>query len=90
MKSVINIKADKDVKEKAMAIAAEIGVSLSTIINALLHKFIREKQVTLTASYKPSKKLEKILRKADKDIKSGKNLSKIYTDADGFIADLRS
>ncbi len=93
MKTIINIKADKDVKEQAVRTAKEMGVPLSTIINALLKKFIREKSVTLVAPYTPSKRLEKILRQGNKDLKSGKNLSPLFTignlkKMDRYLADL--
>jgi addiction module RelB/DinJ family antitoxin len=61
MKTIINIKVDKDVKEKAMKTAKDMGVPLSIIINAFLKQFIRYKNVTFTTS-EPSKKLERILK----------------------------
>ena len=36
MKTMINIKADKEVKESAQRVAAELGLPLSTVINAYL------------------------------------------------------
>lgn len=45
MKTMINIKADKDVKKKAQKIAADLGMPLSTVINAYLKEFIRTKEV---------------------------------------------
>ena len=92
MKTVINIKVDKDIKEQAFATAKEMAVPLSTIINAFLKKFISDKSVTFVAPYKPSKYLEKILRQADKDIKAGKNLSPMFFDTkkeDAYLASLK-
>jgi len=78
MKTVINIKADKEVKEKAAAIAREIGIPLSTVINAFLKKFISEKSVTFTTPLKPSKSLAKTIAQAEKDIAAGRNLSPFF------------
>ena len=89
MKTVINIKVDKVLKDQAIETAKDMALPLSTIINAFLKKFIRERSVSFVAPLKPSKRLEKILRQADKDLKEGKNLSPIFTDTDEMDAYLR-
>lgn len=86
MKTVINIKADKDIKEEAFKVAKEMGLPLSTIVNAFLKQFIRDRQVTFEAPLVPTKKLAKILEQADKDIKAGKNLSPGFTSTEEMIA----
>ncbi len=91
MKTVINIKADSDVKEQAFAVARDMGVPLSTIINAFLKRFIFDRSITLDAPLRPSKYLEKVLKQADKDIKAGKNLSPMFFDTkkeDAYLARL--
>ena len=90
MKTVINIKADKVIKDQAVETAREMGLPLSTVINAFLKSFIADKTITFTAPYKPSKALEKILRKADKDIKAGRNLSPVFTNVADLMADLQA
>ena len=40
MKTVLNVKTDKDVKEKAQQLAQHLGIPLSTIVNAHLKNFI--------------------------------------------------
>jgi addiction module RelB/DinJ family antitoxin len=91
MKTVINIKADRDVKIQAFATAKDIGVPLSTIINAFLKRFISDRSVTFDAPLRPSKSLEKLLKQAEKDIKAGKNLSPLFFDTkkeDAYLARL--
>ena len=44
-KTLISIKVDKEVKEKAQEIARELGFSLSAIVNAYLRQFIRTREV---------------------------------------------
>ncbi len=90
MKTVINIKADKEVKEQAVETARAMGLPLSTIINAFLKKFISDKSVTFSAPEKPNKRLEKILLKAQKDIKAGKNLSPVFTNVEDMDAYLNA
>jgi len=89
MKTVINIKADKDTKEKAVKLAKEMGLPLSTIVNAFLKQFIREKRVTFEVPLVPNKKTAKLLRQAKKDIESGKNLSPAFDNVNDFIAYLK-
>ena len=48
MKTVLNVKTDKDVKEKAQALAKHMGIPLSTIVNAHLKAFIASGEFTVT------------------------------------------
>ncbi|MEY2664371.1 MAG: hypothetical protein RIT04_179 [Candidatus Parcubacteria bacterium] len=91
MKTIINIKADKDIKDLAMRTAKDMGVPLSTIVNALLRQFVANRSVVLTAAPTPSAHIEKVLKQAEKDIRSGKNLSPLFTeiaDMDEYLARL--
>ena len=45
MKTVINIKTDKKVKDEAKKIAEEMGLSLSAVINAQLKQLVREQEM---------------------------------------------
>lgn len=58
MKTIINIKTEKDVKEKAMRIADELGLSLSAVVNASLKQFIRDKAVHFSAYARHAKDIE--------------------------------
>jgi len=81
MKTIINIKADKGVKELASAVAADMGLPLSTVVNAFLKQFIAERRVEFVAPFRPSKDLEKIILAASKDVKKGKNISPLFRDS---------
>lgn len=81
MKTVINIKADRDIKIKAKKIAEELGLSLSAVINAYLKQFVRNKSVYFSATPSMSKELEDILGGIDRDIKRKKNLSSVISDS---------
>ena len=74
MKTVINIKADKDIKEKASRTAKQMGLPLSTIMNAFLRQFIEQKSVTFSVPLKPTKWLQRVLIEAEEDWKKGKNI----------------
>ena len=91
MKTVINIKTDKEVKKKAQKVAKELGLPLSTVVNAYLRQFIQSKEVHFSAApRRMSKKLEKKLASIEKDIQEGKNMSKTFHSSKEAIRYLRS
>lgn len=75
MKTVLNVKTDKEVKEGAQQIAKELGIPLSTVVNAYLKEFVRNRAVHLSAAPQMSKALEKMLNGVERDLKKGNNLS---------------
>ena len=90
MKTIINIKADKEVKEGAQKLAAELGLPLSTIVNASLKEFIRNGSITLSRVPRMSKYLESIIGRVERDIKLGRNLSPAFDNAEDAITYLDS
>jgi addiction module RelB/DinJ family antitoxin len=75
MKTIINIKADKDIKERAKSIAAELGIPLSTVINAYLKEFVRNREINFSAVPRMSRELERLVGRAEKDLKAKKNVA---------------
>ena len=75
MKSVINIKTEKEVKENAQKIAKELGLSLSDVVNASLRNFIKTREVHFYAVPKMTEELECLLTKVEEDIKKKENIS---------------
>ena len=70
--AVINIKTDPKVKEEAQKIAAEMGISLSGVINTQLKQFIRTKTLLCTLDTEiPTKKLLQDIEQAKIDRKNG-------------------
>ncbi len=74
MKTVIYIKADKEVKENAQKAARDLGLSLSDVINASLRNFIRTRQVIFSNIPIMTPELEKLLDKVENDIQHNRNL----------------
>lgn len=88
--TVISIKTDKDVKEEAQRIAKEMGFPLSTLINAFMRQFIKNKTVyfTIMPTENIGEAMGKELEKIEKDIKKGLNLSPKFErmeDALGYL-----
>ena len=87
---MINIKADREVKEKAQRVARDLGMPLSTVINAYLRQFIRNKEVHffIEGELKPS--VKRRFDRLHKDVKEGRNLSPVFHSAEEAIRWLRS
>jgi antitoxin component of RelBE/YafQ-DinJ toxin-antitoxin module len=63
MKTVLNVKTDKDVKEKAQAIAKEMGVPLSIIVNSYLKFFIKTRTLVISLDPKVNDEISKQVHK---------------------------
>ena len=78
--AVINIKTQPETKAKAQQIARQIGVSLSSLINAYLKQFIKTKTATFTANDEiPNQYFKRTLAKARKNWKEGKDSPVFHT-----------
>jgi len=74
MKTVLNVKTDKEVKIKAQKLAKSLGIPLSTVVNAYLKEFIREEKLTLSIEPQLRPEVARFLVKASADAKKGKNI----------------
>ena len=79
MKTVINIKISRDMKESAQKTAKELGLSLSAVINAYLRQFVRNKEVRFSIAPKMSSELESILGGIEFDIQRNRNISSAFS-----------
>lgn len=87
---MINIKADREVKERAQRVAQELGLPLSTIINAYLRQFIRNKEVHFFVEGELKPSVKRRLDRLHKDVKEGKNLSPAFHSVKEMDAYLKS
>ena len=76
---MINIRADRDVKIAAQKTAAELGMPLSTIINAYLKQFTRTKSVYFYTEGELKPAVKKRLARLHKDVVARKNISPAFT-----------
>ncbi len=72
MKTTLTIKTDKELRDKAKKTAKELGVPLSTVMNAMLKQFVREKQITFSA-----RTSNKATQQAIQEILTDKNTEKV-------------
>lgn len=47
-KAVINLKTDQKLKKEAQDLAKELGLSLSDVVNASLHKFVVNQGINIS------------------------------------------
>jgi len=91
MKTVLNIKTDKEVKVQAQKIAKEIGVPLSTVVNAYLKEFIRSSSITFTTIPRLNKEVVALFEEAEKEsLQDRKKNSPRFDNSEDTISYLRS
>ena len=81
-KTVVNIKTDVQVKRGAQKIAKELGLPLSTVVNAYLKEFIRERGVTFSLAPRLRPEIQKLVAQAEEDYKAGRNISPAFETAE--------
>lgn len=87
---MLNIKTDKEVKEQAQEIAREIGLPLSSVVNAYLKEFVRERAVRFSVEPKIRPEVGKFLKQASKEYKQRKNIAGPFKTAEDMDAYLDS
>lgn len=73
--TALTIKIDSQVKKEAQELAKRLGLSLSAIIENNLKTTVRERQVVFKDELIPNAKFARQLRRIERDVKEGKNLS---------------
>lgn len=86
MKTLLSIKIDKDVKEKAQALAKNLGIPLSIVVNAYLKEFIYSGEFKI-AREPITARFETIIDQIEKEVAQGK-VSKKFKSAKSLIGDL--
>jgi len=73
--AVINIKIEPSVKKQAQKVVEDLGLTLSSAINAFLKNLIRSKTINFSLNENPSPYLMRQLKKSKEDIKKGRVVS---------------
>lgn len=90
MKTIINIKTDKGLKTKAQKVARDLGIPLSTAINAFLRQMVRDKEIIFSSKkYRMTPYLERLIGEAREEYEAG-DFHGPFNSAEGMIADLKS
>ena len=88
MKTVISVKVDKDVKEKAQEVAESAGITISMLVNSYLRQVGATRRIELYAPEQMTPGLEKLISEVEAEIAAGK-VSDGFVSADDFLADLK-
>ncbi len=88
MKTVISVKVDTDVRDKARKLAKKIGLPLSTVVNSQLKRFVTDQRIEFAVPLIPNARTAKILRQAERDWKEGRKekFSPVFTSAKDAVA----
>jgi addiction module RelB/DinJ family antitoxin len=81
-KTVLNVKVDTEVRDDARTVANAIGIPLSTVVNAYLKDFIRNRHITLSADPQYNPRIVKELHQLSAEMKKGKNVSPKFSSID--------
>jgi addiction module RelB/DinJ family antitoxin len=84
----LHIQIEPVIKQQAQKTASELGLSLSSVVKALLKQFIRTKRLSIGITEEiPNEYLRQSLKQSDEDIKAGRTLSfKSGKDALDYLA----
>lgn len=90
MKTVLNVKTDVEVKEKAQALAKHMGIPLSTVVNAYLREFVSTGEFRISREPELRPEVKKELKKQLADARAGKNMSPSFSNVEDAIAWLKA
>ncbi len=90
MQTMLSIKIDKKLKEKAHEVARALGVSLNAVINQNIKEFIDVRQVTFADHPVLNKKTQRLLDRLLSDSKANKNIVGPFYSAEEMIKSLNS
>lgn len=75
---MINIKADKALKEASRKLAEELGLSLSAVVTAQLKQFVKNQDLYVSAAPKMTPALETMIEEAERDLRAKRNISPVF------------
>ncbi len=86
--AIINIKTNPKIKKQAQAVASDLGLSLSAVINAYLRQLVRDRKVEYDMEAHPSPRLIKSIKEGLKEYREGKMVG--FDNVDDLMKSLRS
>lgn len=69
--ATVNFKTDEATKARAQAVAKQVGIPLSNLLNAYLYELASTGSVHFTASEPMTEKMEQLIEEAEKEIAAG-------------------
>jgi len=90
MQTMLSIKLDKSLKQKAQDLAHTLGVSLNAVVNGYIKEFIIERKVTFADHPVLNAKKRKLFDKLLADSRENKNIIGPFHSAEEVIKALNS
>jgi addiction module RelB/DinJ family antitoxin len=87
--SVLSVKVDEPTKQKARAVASQLGIPLSTLVNAYLRDLAATGVVHFEVAEQMTPQMERVIAQAEREIKNGE-LSPAFSDVDDAFAWLKA
>lgn len=85
MKTMINVKTDVRRKKKAQQLARDLGLSLGTVVNRYLDIFLTEGRIVFEKPEIPNSETRKAIQEARQALKTGKDISPAFRNAEDAI-----
>lgn len=82
MKTQVNLKIDYSIKRQAQRRASDLGLSLSSVVNATLKQFARTGVLELSVTPRMTPHLEELVVEARREYKAGKTSGPFETAED--------
>lgn len=70
---MMNVKIDKNLKEKAAELADAMGFNLSSVVSAMLRNFVTTREFSVSMAPKMTPYLEGVIREVMKEKKSDRS-----------------
>lgn len=90
MQTMLSIKIDKKLKEKAQEVAHILGVSLNAVINQNIKEFVSERKITFADHPVLNARAQKRLDRLLADSKANRNIVGPFKTMEEMIASLDS
>lgn len=74
--AILNIKTDPQTKGQLKAFASQLGLPVSTLLNAQIKQMLRNGKVEFNITLEPTPYLEAIIKEAEADYKANKNITR--------------
>ena len=88
MDTTLVIKTNKELRTNAKRVAGELGIPLTTVVNALLKQFVRNGGITVSLEPTPTAKKIALWKKESKEMEKHSRKFKSYSDMEDLISDL--
>lgn len=74
---LLSIKTDPKTKQELKAFAAELGLTSTAFVNAVIKQALRDRRIVLGTSLEPTPYLQKIIKEAEADYAAGRNITRV-------------